>query len=145
MKTYCSSCGFKMEYPASSGKPNFCSSCGISLGNAKNAPVMNEGVAEDDDNDPVDEPTYIPHIDELQIDIQTDKLKSVSMAEIFKAASMADSRPLHNIFASISIQRIERTNYSWIIQSIVIVGSKINYCLSYQLIVIKYTNQIHRN
>ena len=37
---------------------------------------MNEGVAEDDDNDPVDEPTYIPHIDELQIDIQTDKLKS---------------------------------------------------------------------
>ena len=93
MKTYCSSCGFKMEYPASSGKPNFCSSCGISLGNAKIAPVMNEGVAEDDDNDPVDEPTYIPHIDELQIDIQTDKLKSVSMAEIFKAASMADSRP----------------------------------------------------
>jgi len=99
MKTYCSSCGYKMEYPASSGKPNFCSSCGVPLGNDKNAPksqarLAAEGVAEDDDYDSDDdEPVRVPHIDKLEIDIQTDKLKAVSMAEIFKAASMDDSRP----------------------------------------------------
>ena len=94
MKTYCSSCGFKMEYPASSGKPNFCSGCGTSLGNVKNTPVINEEVAGGDDNGLVDEPTYIPQIDELQFDlIQGDTMSSVSMGEIFKAASMADSRP----------------------------------------------------
>jgi len=94
MKTYCSSCGFKMEYPASSGKPNFCSGCGTPLGNDKNAPKSQARLeVENDDDDSIDEPTQVPHISELQIDIQTDKLKPVSMAEIFKAASMADSRP----------------------------------------------------
>ena len=98
MKTYCSSCGHKMEYMASSGKPNFCSSCGAPLGSDKNAPKSQarlavEGVAEDDDDDSIDGPTQVPHINELQIDIQTDRMKAVSMADIFKAASMDDSRP----------------------------------------------------
>jgi hypothetical protein len=87
-----------MEYPASSGKPNFCSGCGAPLGNDKNTPksqawLAAEGAAEDGDDDSIDEPTQVPHINELQIDIQTDRMKSVSMAEIFKAASMDDSRP----------------------------------------------------
>ena len=93
MKTYCSNCGHKMEYPASSGKPNFCPSCGTSLGNKGNAPVRGEVEMENDDYDSDDELTEVPQISELQIDIQTDKLKAVSMADIFKAASMDDSRP----------------------------------------------------
>ena len=46
MKTYCSNCGFKIEYPAGQN-PNFCPKCGNSL-NSKNSINANQVQEEED-------------------------------------------------------------------------------------------------
>jgi len=86
-----------MEYLASSGKPNFCSSCGQPLGPVGKATKASQqsSIPEGDHGDEdTNEITEVPHLTELEFDlIEPSKMDTVSMGQVFKAAEMSDSRP----------------------------------------------------
>jgi predicted nucleic acid-binding Zn-ribbon protein len=81
MKTYCSDCGFKIEFV--SKKPNFCPNCGIGSTTKKAPPKPT----------PEDEKSAIAETSlGLEYDFEPDSQNSETLGSIFKRASI-DVKP----------------------------------------------------
>jgi hypothetical protein len=88
---YCSECGKKHEYGFA--KPNFCSSCGTSLGPSVVSKASNKSrvtkVARDEEDEYEDDGEFsdcdeIPDIDKIQVDIESfDASNTFSLGSIF--------------------------------------------------------------
>lgn len=92
-KTYCTSCGAKIEY--SLQKPKFCSSCGEPLdviNNTKNSSTKDRGAAKNSGASKQDEPAgdetnyqHVPAVGKLQYEVEyesSSSLKKVTLEDI---------------------------------------------------------------
>ena len=93
MKTYCTNCGFKIEYPANQ-KPNFCPSCGHSFNGA--SPPRSQASQEVEEAD--DEPTFhgVSEGFELDVEIMEKRSGSNKLSDIMGTSSGAESANLPN-------------------------------------------------
>jgi|TARA_R110000824_G_scaffold90172_1_gene220480 hypothetical protein len=94
MKTYCSDCGFKIEFV--SKKPNFCPNCGVGLTAKKPPPKptpedKKSAIAETSlgfDTDDEQEPSNFQSMRGLEYDFEPDSDNSETLGSIFKRASI---------------------------------------------------------
>lgn len=87
MKTFCSSCGYKMEYIGK--KPNFCSSCGQSLNSMTPTPTIEAQEEASLEEEEASE-GYVPKIDSLDVEID----RSTTSQQGISLSSLANERPL---------------------------------------------------
>ena len=82
MKTYCSNCGFKIEYPAGQN-PNFCPKCGNSL-NSKNSINANQVQEEEEE---IESQELNLDLDELEVEIMERPKQSNKLSDIMGTSS----------------------------------------------------------
>jgi predicted nucleic acid-binding Zn-ribbon protein len=75
MKTYCTDCGFKVEYPAGQ-TPNFCPKCGCSFNSANSAKIQQTEQIQEDQEEA-----------ELNLDLDDDFELEVEIMERPKASN----------------------------------------------------------
>jgi len=89
MKTYCPSCGNKMEYKVK--KPNFCQNCGNSL--AIGSQPVNQAKHIEDDEFELQEENFTVPTKGLEFIFETDKPASETLGTIFQQASQEQPPP----------------------------------------------------
>lgn len=100
MKKYCTECGQPSEYI--SLRPKFCQNCGNafdplvrvkqqnSKGSVAPAPAKLD-VEENIDDDGEDEPTHVPNISSLEVEIESPKNEGVSLKSIMSGSPQGES------------------------------------------------------
>lgn len=85
LKIYCSSCGACHQY--SNAKPNFCSKCGINLGqvNKINSKIISAQIISEDLNEET-EILSVPKISNLEVEISKSELISEKVLDIMKSS-----------------------------------------------------------
>lgn len=94
MKKYCTECGQPTEYTSS--LPKFCQGCGTSFNllareKAKASKVIKakkavEAEDEDEDDDGDGSVTHIPNLSQLDVEIETSKVRGISLKDVMGTA-----------------------------------------------------------
>jgi len=91
MKTYCTNCGFKIEYSVKQ-KPNFCPSCGCSFNGASPSKTQASQKIEEID----DEPAFsgIDEDFELEVEIMPNSSASNKLSDLMGTSSVQENLKL---------------------------------------------------